>query len=204
MKLISLTSIPLKLRLWLDRIGCSNVIAFVFCLIGFGAWLCCASYLKQQRVASEIKLQQIQIALNQAPKAVSSHQLTESEQRLKNFYSTLGDVNYVEQQVASLFALANKNNLTLNQADYKLAKNNNGHFHTYTVTFAMQGQYSVIRQFGEQVLRSIPFTALDELSFKRTSIANHIIETRLRLTFYLSSAQNVENSLPNSSSKQGV
>jgi hypothetical protein len=192
MKFTQVTQLIFKLRLWCRHIGWSNALAFAICVSGSAAWLWGVPYLKQQRITSQIKLQQIQTALNLVPEAKTTEP-TQSEQHLNNFYSALGEINYVEQQVASLFALANKNGLALHQADYKLAQNKNGRFYTYTVTFPVIGQYKVIRQFGEQVLQSIPFAALDEISFKRSSIENDLIETRLRLTFYLNSVQDIGN-----------
>ncbi|PRC92697.1 hypothetical protein [Solimicrobium silvestre] len=203
MKLTSISQFALKLRLGCRQLGWSNALAILLCLSGSIAWLWAVPYLKQQRMISQTKLQQTQVTVNQLPKATSAVELTQSEQRLRAFYSALGETHYVEQQVASLIGLATKNGLILNQAEYKLAQNKNGHFHTYTVTMPVKGQYSMIRGFCDQVLLSIPFAALDELNFKRASISNQIIETRIRFTLYLDDVSEPENNSLASSVKQG-
>ena len=104
---------------------------------------------------------------------------------LNDFRATLGDPRQVEQQITTLLALAAKNELALSEAEYQSAHSKIGHFQTYTATFPVKGSYSAIRTFCDQVLQAIPFAALDEVNFKRDSIATTTLSSRLRFTLFL-------------------
>jgi hypothetical protein len=111
--------------------------------------------------------------------------VSSNEQRLNGFYRALGERRYAEQQVKTLFAVAAKTNLSLNQADYRQAFDKSGQFHTYQVTLPVKGSYGAIRQFCDQVLLAIPFASLDQMNFKRDAIGSNLVEAQLRFTFYL-------------------
>ncbi|MES2757486.1 MAG: hypothetical protein V4693_08945 [Pseudomonadota bacterium] len=108
-----------------------------------------------------------------------------ADYNLALFYDTLGERRYAEQQVRTLFALAQKSGLVLSQGEYKSAYDQNGRFHTYQVNLPVKGSYGAIWQFGMQALRAIPFASLDEISFRRDTIGEPAVEARVRLTLYL-------------------
>ena len=85
----------------------------------------------------------------------------------------------------TLFAVAAKNGLSLNQAEYKFAANQAGMFHTYSIALPVKGQYASIRAFCEQVLLAIPFASLDQIEFKREAINSPLLEAKIRFTLYL-------------------
>lgn len=104
------------------------------------------------------------------------------------FYANLGQRRYAEQEVGRLFALAAKAGLSLQQGEYKFVYDKASRVHAYQVTLPVKGAYKAIWQFALEVLRAAPFASLDEISFKRESIADAAPEARLRLTFYLGDA----------------
>jgi hypothetical protein len=175
----------LKIRLLCRGIPISPIVAGLLWLAGTSMWLVVIPYFKSQYAHYQQQIQQAQTRLYQAPVNVGKNTLTVSEQRLQQFYRTLGETHYVEQQVDTLIALAHKNGLDIIAADYQFAENKPGLFNTYTVTMPIQGPYAMVRQFCNQALIAIPFATLDELSFKRSAIANQIIETRVRFILYL-------------------
>ncbi len=109
----------------------------------------------------------------------------QANENLALFYATLGEKRYAEQQVRTLFGLAAKSGLSLAQGEYKSAFERNGRLHTYQVTLPVKGSYGAIWQFAMLALRTIPFASLDEISFKRETIGDPVVEARLRLTLYL-------------------
>ena len=182
----------LKARLQWRAITSVQLWAMILCAIGISAWLWGIPYLKHQHSNVQKQVQQLQARLNHLPVTVDVNVLTTSEQRLHDFYAALGETHYAEQQVATVIALINKNGLSMAQTDYKLADNKSGNFRTYTVTIPIKGQYAMIRSFCNQLLLAVPFAALDELTFKRASISNQIIETRVRFTLYLDDIDGTE------------
>ena len=108
-----------------------------------------------------------------------------SEQNLADFYGTLGPRRHAEQQVKTLFGLAAKNGLNLTQGQYKSALDQRGEFYTYQIVLPVSGSYAALWQFASQALATIPFASLDEISFKRESIADNRVDARMRFTLYL-------------------
>ncbi|HEY8026814.1 MAG TPA: hypothetical protein VIF60_19900 [Burkholderiaceae bacterium] len=175
----------LHVRLALLRFGWGNGIALVLlvCAGVTGLWL--LPQLKSQRAAGQIALAKAQKAHDAAPLAALAPALPPTQQHLQDFYDVLGETRYAEQQVKTLFAIAAKNSLTLNQADYKFAFDKNGIFHTYVISLPVRGPYTAVRPFCEQVLLAIPFASLDQIDFKRDSVNNPNLEAKLRITLYL-------------------
>lgn len=188
MKANPLGILALQLRIAVARFGWSNSIAALLCGVAAVAWLWGIPYLHerartQQRAALRV-LHALQAAALPAPVAAP----VPAVQHLADFYEVLGEPGYAEQQVKTLFALAAKSGLTLNQAEYKLADDKNGRYQTYQILLPLKGDYQNIRQFCEQTLLTIPFASLDEINFKREAIASRTLEAKLHFTLYLNAA----------------
>ncbi|EEF23981.1 conserved hypothetical protein [Ricinus communis] len=111
-----------------------------------------------------------------------------ANQNLAAFYDVLGERRYAEQQVRLLFDLAAKSNLVLSQGEYKAGYDKASRVSTYQIILPVKGPYQAIWQFAMQGLREMPFASLDEVGFRRDSIAEPVVEARLRFTLYLKDA----------------
>ena len=188
MSTMHFASIGLKWRLWLARCGWSNGLAALLLTIAGLAWLWSLP-LDQQLTQRRAAVAAAQQALLQPTQAAPAPPLPPAAEHLQQFYDALGESRYAEQQIKTLFALAAKNGLSLNQADYKYTDNKSGAFHSYTVSLPVKGTYAAIRPFCHQVLLAIPFASLDEINFKRDAVTNPLLDAKLRFTFYLDHAQ---------------
>ncbi len=180
-----LRMLSLQIRLALQRFGWGNSIACVLCLAGVVAWLWGIPHLHAETRAQQSAIASARLALPSADRAAPKAQLSSAQAKLANFYDSLGEPAYSEQQLKTLFAIANKAGLSLNQADYKLAFDKNSRVQTYQILLPVKGPYSAIRRFCEQTLVAIPFASLDEIGFKRETIGNATLEAKLRFTLYL-------------------
>lgn len=171
-------------HLFLQRFGFANSFGVVLFIVGTFGWqiglprLATSEWEQQQQI---IKLTQALTIIE--PPAYSS--TDKDRQKTEFFYSQLGNPAHVEQEIKTILALANKNGLLIQQADYQFGVIKNGQIATYQVHTPVKGTYPAIRQFCEQFLLTTPFASLDNLSFKRDTITNNIVETRLQFTLYL-------------------
>lgn len=188
MKAPSLEMIGFTIRLTLARFGWSNGIACILCVAGIGAWGWGVPHLQAQLKNQRQLLADAQQALLSAETATPIVARSPAEEHLAHFYESLGEQAIVEQQIKTLFAIANKVNLTLSQAEYKSAYVRNGFYNTYQILMPVKGPYGALRQFCEQTLLAIPFASLDEMDFKRDAIASNIVEVKVRFTLYLADA----------------
>lgn len=189
MSQMNFPALALRGRLWLRRRGAPACGAAALCLLGLaGAGWVYAQQLAERRLVlqSASQADAATLALASAPATLASAPPpATAAQNLALFYATLGERRYVEQQVKTLFDLATKAGLQLEQGEYKSGYDKASRVSTYQVTLPVKGSYQAIWQFGLGILRTIPFASLDELNFKRETIGLATLEARLRLTFYL-------------------
>ena len=171
--------VMLRLRLALSRTGTVAVGASVLCLAGALAlaWLLPERALQSQRGVAALSLAAM-------PPAAAAPLAPGPNANLALFYDTLGARRHAEQQLKTLFALAAKSGLVLSQGEYKSGFEQNGRFHTYQVSLPVKGRYAAIWEFCMLALRAIPFASLDEISFRRATVGEPMVEARLRLTLY--------------------
>lgn len=112
---------------------------------------------------------------------------SQSEQRVARFYDNLGENSYAEQQLKTIFEIASRRSLVLNAGEYKSSYEKNSDTFAYQIQLPVTGPYLEIREFCEEVLQTIPFAALDEVSFKRQTISTNNLEAKLQFTLYLTS-----------------
>lgn len=178
----------LRVQLTLIRFGWLNGFVGLLCAVSIVAWLSGIPHLRMEAKTQQQAITLARQALRQADVPAPPVTRSVAEERLANFYDLLGEERYAEQQVKTLFALAGKAQLTLSQADYKPAIDKNGRYQTYQIILPVKGSYAAVRQFCEQLLLTIPFASLDEISFKRDAIGSRTLEAKLRITLYLADA----------------
>ncbi|WP_295763879.1 hypothetical protein [Undibacterium sp.] len=176
----------LRTRFLLKRLSWSLMVALLVCLLAVLILVGFIPHLKQQIVKLNIEQQ---VAKSDLQKAAIARPivpaLSLSEQNRAKFFDVLGETAYAEQQVKTLFTIAESLGLSLNQGEYKSNFDKNSNTYVYQIQLPVKGPYSVIRQFCEKTLLAIPFASLDEMSFKREAIGSNILEAKLRFSLYL-------------------
>jgi len=174
----------LRARLAVARVGAPACVAAALCVAGVAAW---AWLLPQRAAHARLMAQPLP-----TPASLLAQQPAvpppSANQNLADFYAALGEKRHAEQQVRTLFDLAAKAGLALNQGEYKSSYDKASRVSTYQVTLPVKGGYQPLWQFAMNGLRDMPFAALDEVSFRRETIADPVVEARLRFTLYLKDA----------------
>ncbi len=176
-----MNSALLRGQIALVRHGLVAALALALLVVGSGAWLWTIQQTKQ---AAALRAEAGKPLAPPAPVA-SLASAPGPEQNLANFYATLGDKRDAEQQLKTIFALAEKSGLALTAGQYHAGFDLNGRFHTYQVSLPVKGSYRALWQFCLQTLATVPFAALDEISVRRESIGEPMLEARVRFTLYL-------------------
>jgi hypothetical protein len=154
-----------------------------------GRWL---PALQAQYGATEVQRQQLQTQLlNQVGQPVSLQAPT-SQDALQTFMTNLGDPRHVEQQLKTLFVIARDLDLKLPQGQYKLKCEDNIDYCKYTIVLPVEGSYVRIRKFVEQTLSAIHFASVDEVGFRRESVGDAEVQSRLRISLYTRTPQSVQ------------
>jgi hypothetical protein len=185
---LAFANLVLRLRLLALRAGpvTLGAIGVVLLSLGAAAWFLFA--LPQLEHERERLIEQVRQASAVPAAAALPAVVPVSAVPLDNleaFYGALGQRRYAEQQLKTLFGLAAKSGLVLNQGEYKSARDRNARVNTYQVNLPVKGSYAAIWQFSLAALRAIPYASLDDISFRRDSIGDPTVEARLRFTLYL-------------------
>lgn len=182
---MSLTTAWLRVRLALRATNPVAIAALLLC----GAGLAALAWVLPAREALEQERERARRAAALPPPAVVPVALeSDGSGNLALFRGALGRQRDVEPGLKTLFALAAKTGLVLRQGEYKRGVDRNARLHTYQINLPVKGSYAQVWQFALLALRALPYASLDDVSFRRDSIAQTGLEARLRLTLYLRDA----------------
>lgn len=110
---------------------------------------------------------------------------TSDQEELNKFYGFFVGPS-LSEWLNKLYAAAAAQQLVLEQGEYRITPSKNGKLARYQITLPVKGSYVQIRQFVAQALTDVPIAALEEISFKREAISSTEVETRIKLTLFLS------------------
>lgn len=176
----------LQVRLALRRLDPGRAIAVLLLLLAATLWSWIvpqAQHRAADRHAALVRLQHMPAAAKGVPAA--GREVSLPRQRLAAFYETLGERRYAEQQLRTLFSIAERSGLKLAQGDYKLRYDAPSRSWRYQLVLPVRGSYAALRGFTEKLLVAIPFASVDQLGFSRQAIGDPLLDARLRVTFYL-------------------
>ncbi len=132
--------------------------------------------LKQSSIALKLRIEQV---------AKSGIPETSDQDELNKFYGFFSGTS-LSDWLKKLYAAAAAQHLVLEQGEYRISPSKNGKLVRYQITFPVKGNYLQIRQFVTQALTDVPIAALEEINFKRENIGATEVETRIKLTLFLS------------------
>ena len=104
------------------------------------------------------------------------------------FFETLGNRRQNDLHVKLLFDLAKQNGLTLKQGEYQYGYDVAAHVATCQIVLPLKGSYDAIWHFVLEVLKTLPFAALQDINFKRDAIGDAAVSAQVRITLYLRDA----------------
>ena len=182
MRMPTLMRSLLWVQLALRRTSMDALIAGVLVLGAASMWFVLLPGLST-RIADETRAA-IRARLARPPAPLLSPQAAATK-RLAAFYAALGDAGHTEKIVMHLFGAASETGVVLDKTEYKLARDAAGRFETYTIVLPVRGDYARLRRFCEKVLTTVPYAALDDMRFKRSSADDQTVEASLRFTVFL-------------------
>ncbi len=109
----------------------------------------------------------------------------ESQTGTQQFQSTLGKASALQDYLKTVFQIAAKKNLSFPVGSYKANYNVAGGYESHILELPISGTYQNIRELSEEILLTLPFSALEEMKFKRDSSNNAMLEVRLRFILFL-------------------
>lgn len=180
---MTLARLWLHLQLVLVRAGGMRVASIAAALAALLVWSVFLPRVKQQAFREQQMFRQAQFDAKAVAPAPKVQRVVPD--RAGEFYNLLGDRHHAEHQIKTIFALAQRNAVALNSADYRIDFDADSQIDQLKVKAPIKGTYGALRNFIEDVLLAIPFAALEELHVKREVISSPIVEAQLAFTLYL-------------------
>lgn len=110
------------------------------------------------------------------------------EDQLSAFYLKFPDEHSSPRLLAKLVQQARKNGLSLNDGEYKVARDTTGRLVRYQVTLKVNGAFPQIRQFLLDLAGALPVAGLESVQFQRQSIAEGSVDSRIKLILFMEQA----------------
>lgn len=106
-------------------------------------------------------------------------------EQLAEFYRIFPAERQLPQWLKKLFALADRNGLSLQEGEYKAVRDKVGRLMRFQMVLPVKGGYPQIRGFLAALSTEIPIIALENVQFSRQHVADSAVEARIRLTLFL-------------------
>ncbi len=105
--------------------------------------------------------------------------------QLSNFFAFFPLIENVPELLGRIHRAALHNQLLLKKGEYKLSREADFRLARYEITLPVNGDYTSVRSFVNEVLQALPSAALDELALKRESADQPELEARVRFSLFL-------------------
>lgn len=120
---------------------------------------------------------------NVVPEVVRTHMTRQD--KIENFHTFFPEQKHALGWMSVLYQAAEKENLHLAHGEYRPAGQPGKQPGQLQILLPVTGNYGQMRRFINAALAEIPFLALDEIDFQRSSTGGSSIEAKIRFTMYL-------------------
>ena len=100
---------------------------------------------------------------------------------LNAFYTELPSPEHIPQIVADLLALAERQHVEPQSAQYRTYVDSNGNYLRYRIVLPVKGNAAAVQSFLLAALHEHRTLALESAAFKRDKIESHDVEVRIQL-----------------------
>ena len=116
--------------------------------------------------------------------AKSTPSNSNSGQKVEAVYSFLSKNEETTDWLAKLYGIGEATGVKLKSASYKTQAGETGRLERYEIILPATGSYAQIRDFLKRALAEIPVLSLDQMSLKRESRNDGMLQAELRLTLH--------------------
>ena len=106
-------------------------------------------------------------------------------EQLAEFYKFFPSEKDAPQGLEKLVALAEQNDLGVNDGEYGVTKDRVGQLLRLRIAFPVQGKYPRIREFLASLPREIPSMSMEKVQFERNNNIDSSVQAKITLVLYL-------------------
>lgn len=106
-------------------------------------------------------------------------------EQLAAFYRIFPSERDVTEWIGKIAAIAERDGLPLQQADYKAERGPTGKLVRFQMNLPLRGEYQTIRRFLSDLRAEIPIVSLEQVQFERQQIGDPLVDAKVRLVIFL-------------------
>ena len=107
------------------------------------------------------------------------------DEQLAAFYRIFPSERDVTEWIGKIAAIAERDGLALEQADYKAERGPTGKLVRFQMNLPLRGEYRTIRRFLSDLRAEIPIVSLEQVQFERQKIGDTLVDAKVRLVIFL-------------------
>jgi Tfp pilus assembly protein PilO len=111
-----------------------------------------------------------------------------ADEQLAAFYRIFPGEQDVTEWIGRIAAIAARDGLALQQADYKAVHDPAGKLVRLQMDLPLRGEYQTIRSFLSDLRAEIPIVSLEQVQFARQKIGEPLVDSKIRLVIFLGRA----------------
>ena len=107
------------------------------------------------------------------------------QEQLAAFYRNFPTEQDATDTVGKIAAIAKRDGLALQQAEYKVERDKNGKLTRFEMSLPLKGDYKTIRRFLSDVSAEMQTVSLEQVQFERQKVGDPVIDAKVSLVMYL-------------------
>lgn len=155
--------------------------------------MCTAFFLStiQPAQARLHEVQQTTLSIQERVKAAANglnHNDLAPAEQLAEFYRIFPNDKNLLPWLEKVFAVARSLRISLDQGEYRVARDKVGRLVRFQVTLPVRSSYPQIREYLNTLRAEIPIVAIEHLEFEREKVGDLNVEAKIKLALYLEHA----------------
>jgi Tfp pilus assembly protein PilO len=142
---------------------------------------------QQRRDAAQLSASSLQKRIEQAH-ADSNDRTRTLDEQLAAFYAMFPRENDATDSVGRIAAIAERDGLVLQQAEYKAERDKSGKLTRFQMSLPLKGEYQAIRRFLADLSAELQIVSLEQVQFERQKVGDSQVNAKVKLTIYLGKA----------------
>jgi Tfp pilus assembly protein PilO len=162
----------------LDQSGAAGVAGLVLLLAALLTWFTVVKSEETELMRLNQRLEALR-KQDADKSSLASNPILNQEEQLELFYKIFPDELQVPDLFKKVFQAANATGLTLETAEYSLARTGSERLVRYRVALPVKGSFKQMLEFMDTALKQNGAIALENASFKRDKVDDALVEAKL-------------------------
>jgi Tfp pilus assembly protein PilO len=162
----------------LDQLGATGLVGLVLMLAAILTWFTVVQLDENELIRLSQGLEALR-KQDEEKSSLPSNPILSQEEQLELFYKSFPDELQVPELLKQVFQAANTIGLTLETAEYSLARAGSERLVRYRVALPVKGSFKQMLDFMDTVLKQSGAISLENASFKRDKVDDATVEAKL-------------------------